>query len=165
MKNKDIPYHLYIGQQVMYESKHHCILCSIGFDTIKDKNILFTIAFSGGGGVLWGIKPEDCTLILRRLDSMTEDELKEFLLQHFLHTTKDVVERVLTKVGWVKAAKGINKHRQAWYESDRGEGGLISINFQSLNADQFVWLLSRGFWLFGEEAFMEGLVIDKESLK
>jgi hypothetical protein len=35
----------------------------------------------------------------------------------------------------------------------------------SYNADQFHYLLSRGFWLFGDEAFTEGLVIDAETLK
>jgi len=35
----------------------------------------------------------------------------------------------------------------------------------SYNAEQFHYLLSRGFWLFGDEAFEQGVVIDAETLK
>lgn len=84
------------------------------------------------------VDPTECKLILRRLDSMTEAEAIEFTIADDTYFYPDDEERV-------KTAKNIIK------------GG-------EFNPAAFLYLLSRGFWLFGEEAFEEGLVIDKDKI-
>ena len=83
--------------------------------------------------------------ILRKLSSMTESEAKE--LAHIY--TGDTITYTRIHEGQIIFN---------YLVGDQVEENVFDIDI--VNADCFTWLLSKGFWLFDERAFSEGLIIE-----
>lgn len=154
--------HYYLGQQFMmtkpaYHAVHEFGLSS---DTPFAMSGKFADYFHGDA-VSAEVKP-----ILRKLESMSEEEMRELLL-HGFGDSKDIVLQEVDEFKFhVNEAKRDNKHgvgigyamikRGKQYHSG-------SLSFTKLKPEQFHYLLSRGFDLFN--LIDEGLAIDKETLK
>ena len=95
-------------------------------------------------------------LSLRRLDSMTEEEAIEV-------TKPVVVYGDLPNVRKYETWKNpFGKIVVSWGNGLREK--YVPQDETSFTVGQFTYLLSRGFWLFGDEAFEQGLIIDKNKI-
>jgi len=107
---------------------------------------------------------EETVPILRPLSDMTEEEMVEFVcLQHnSIHTNIDRTE--ITKIRWAyeNSSNGINA---TWFKRC-GTGASVgskTFHINQSDPDQFKFLLSKGFDLFG--LIDAGLAINKAELK
>lgn len=163
----NIPYHLYVGQKIEEEfttrtdNKEKRIGILTGMDTTVGDG-LCQATFRGG----WrsGIRLNRVKLILRRLDSMNNDELKEVLIKNFDPSSMDIVEQVITKAAFVKNVKS-NQPALVYIENSTGKKAMYYFDINALSSNQFLYLLSKGFWLFDDQAFDEGLIIDAATVK
>lgn len=90
-----------------------------------------------------GTHGEDATdikLILRRLEDITEEECIEMYNVEYNDSNPDAAKVRLVK-HWINPLQ------------------------ICLTPKQLHYLLQKGFWLFGNEAFDKGLIIDKKTLK
>lgn len=129
--DKDIRdyYFYYIGQYCIYEGMvNPRKMTGSWMQSLIDKGIT--------------VKP-----ILRKLESMTEEEGKEFVNIGVLDNGRKF--------------RDITKYAVHFF--DRRSYGAIE--FSTLHPQHFHYLLSRGFWVFGDDWFDEGLIIDKATIK
>jgi hypothetical protein len=147
MKNKDIKPYLpyYIGQKAEATSLEGAVSkVTIDYQLLND----------------WDGWHERIKPILRKLSSMTEEEAKEFF---DLHKTA-----IVTKVK-ANGPNGVTVEYK-WIHDDPDiftEDGYCYSEVGARTAGQFTvdkthYLLSKGFWLFGDDWFEEGLIIEKK---
>ncbi len=135
------PYlHLYLGQQAYWsiegaKSTYHKV---IDYDMLQDADYI--------------------TPILKRLSDMTEEDAKEYFE---LPTTAEIidVDRRESSV-WFSYRDPKFAIEDGYFHSSVG----ISEN-DRLTSDQFIFLLKKGYWLFGDEAFDKGLIIDAKTIE
>lgn len=127
--------HLYLGCEV-YDSQ------------LNEYGILSGVSANGhhqitgsGHGTTYTQSPEFIKLRLRRLSSMTEEEARKLIE---LRGYPEVTNIQFQNGGVTFDHPGFNTY----------------INFEGFNPGQFSYLLSKGFWLFGDDAFEKGLIID-----
>lgn len=140
----------YIGCQMMYSSHHEPQdeQYTLSFDNIKE-----AIAF--------GDRP-----ILRRLCSITEEEMRQLLILWF-HPNEDIFLQTVAEIQLhTKEPQRHIKHGEGiGYTVKHKDGNNISsgtLSFTRLNAAQFHYMIQQGFWLFDDEAFETGLIIEKK---
>lgn len=104
--------------------------------------------------------------ILRPLSDMTEEEFSECVLLHFGIENRDVVFGTINKIERYSEPKMLTNFGTALPYRCSKDGihvmtGTLSTN--SLNPQQFKYMLSKHFDLFG--LIPDGLAIDKTTLK
>jgi len=111
-------------------------------------------------------EPDRIKPILRPLIDMTEEEMKDVLIMHFHESGRDVAAQSIVSVKKKHEVKMASKYGTGipyivYNESNIPHSDDV-LSFSELNADQFIYLLSRGFDLFG--LIEAGLAIDKTTL-
>ncbi len=132
--------HLYIGSQIEYFC-YHCNSRLIGKLTSAGSTPYFWVE-----GDNTGQEVSQAKLICSRLSDMTEEDEKSIALMVFPKATSWEVD-----YGWRMTVEA------------KGDGQTVTM--ENYSPDIFIFLLSKGYWLFGDEAFDKGLVIDKNTLK
>lgn len=99
------------------------------------------------GNEMW-LPPGKWKPCLRKLSSITEEEAIE--LARLVAVSDEFIN-----VKAIRMADG-DLIVQWKYDSYNATGEKV------WSAEQFHYLLSRGFWLFGDEAFDKGLIIEKQ---
>lgn len=131
---------MYLGCEVLYKGEIHFLSGVSRPYKTNDKTIpTFSVRPDKNGfrSTIYSLENfDDIRLILRRLYDMTEVELQE--CGNMIYDFSDDPE--------------LNDHK--WEEFQIG-----------LAPEQFHWLIKKGFWLFGDDWFDEGLIIDKATLK
>lgn len=105
-------------------------------------------------------------LSVRKLSSMTEEEYaycgkfgfgasrKEYWLQQFEQFENRPVEGQGKKSGIKNPETKKVKVREG-----------LNLSHYTFAPEAFLYLLSKGFWLFGDDWFDEGLILDKDTVK
>lgn len=104
---------------------------------------------------LEAIKP-----ILRKLESMAEEEAHEICklaIDPKYHDKIQIFEIKNQQIHFMDGTK--------WQGHGVEEFNDCYVHLKYLSATQFHYLLSRGFWLFGNDWFDEGYIIDKATVK
>lgn len=112
---------------------------------------------------LFVVKP-----ILRRLSDMSEEEMKELLILWF-HPSEDVFKETMGSVEFhteekkrhIKHGTGIG---YSIFKQSGEHASAGTLSFTRLNAAQFDYLIKQDFWLFGDEAFESGIIIDQKTI-
>lgn len=148
----------YIGQQAMFEKSGRVITIIAVYDAgIYDgvRHNPFDI---------YNFKP-----ILKRITDITEEEMKGLWLLVFKKEFPQsgqmgfIKERTtLTEPRWILASgvsrMGIQMNGEVWADCD--------LHTWKHNQHEVThYLISKGYWLFGDEAFDKGLIIDFKTLK
>lgn len=93
--------------------------------------------------------------ILRRLSSITEEEIKELI-------DYEKMSKMYLNLKFRKHKMGI----EVEFDIDTGEDGVhhqaFQISFYELTPSYFHFLIGKGFWLWSNEAFEKGLIIEKK---
>lgn len=124
-----------------------------------------TIAFKqvmkgrkGGGEMHYIYKYEECKPILSRLEDITDDDIKGLI----------GYEKLIEMYSGVEYRKERNRV-DVNYDVDMEDFGkqpfYHSVKFYQLEPRQFHYLLSKGYWLFGNDWFDEGIIIDRKTLE
>lgn len=129
--------HLYLGCECMVKYK---------FDREKKSKIIAPLLHELLS------EAEYCRPIVRRLSSMTEDIARELL--------KDETTLQIKSID-IKGANagGFYGGGFVWFDDNNVSHVFL---WNKLTPDQFVYLLSKGFWLFSNDAFEQGLIIDAD---
>lgn len=152
--------HLYKGCEIKieYDEDHYAIGVIAGYtesEAEPGKFIVITEAFTEHYA-------EDVKLIVRRLDSMTEEEAKEFFNLHKTAIVYNIkpykINGVTVEYKWIHDDPTVRTEDGYCY-SEVGASIEGSFTF-----DKMQWLLSKGFWLFDPSAFDKGLIIDSKTL-
>lgn len=133
--------HYYIGQTAMHPGlKNPQAITGRWAQSMREKRIQ--------------VKP-----ILRKLESMEDKEaieLAKFVTDPRYHKHIQIFQIKPNKIDFMDGTM--------WQGDGVEEYNDCEILFNYLSAAQFHYLLSRGFWLFGDDWFDEGLIIDKNTL-
>jgi hypothetical protein len=100
--------------------------------------------------------------ILRRLDSMTREEAVEFIHRKHRSIMCNIDRTHITKVSFGETENIIN-FSYFKYQGAGAEAGSKTYYVNQSDAEQFAWLLSEHFDLFG--LIDAGLAIDKSTIK
>ncbi len=139
---KDITPYLkyYIGQECEYTNK----------SALPGERFLLTngtILFASGN-------QEQFKLILRKLSSMTEEEAMEFVrCSSFYSNTKHNLKLQEIYRGSVHFEVQYDGVRRSWDKQQSLHGNY--------SPEHVHYLLSKGFWLWDESYFTDGLIIEK----
>lgn len=159
--------HFYLGQEMLLS----------GIDPeIDGRGRLVNIDLSGRIGVIEDmninycveVNLDDLKPILRRLSSMTEEEKKDLFafifrrpfpdsgrILFFDKATTQSDPRYVLMTGVERL--GIEMNGTVWADSDLH-------NYKHNQHAVTAWMLKKGFWLFGDSWFTEGLIIDKDTV-
>ena len=137
--------HLYLGCEV-FDSFNNSRTSLVG---VSDTGV--TVAYN----TEWKLRFDEVKPILRKISSMTEEEAIEYLKMKY--NAVAVIECRKDNSGfWYSLAKGLAETKNPKFIFF---GQIKDTSYP----EQFVWLLSKGFDLFG--LCEAGFAIDKDSLK
>lgn len=102
----------------------------------------------------------DFKLHLRRLSSMTDDEVKD--LFHFEKLVSIYREVSFERQMWNEVLTGITVSYLTGDDEDGWHPQSWTMEFSGMNSQDFVWFLKHGFDLF--QLIDEGLAIDESTL-
>lgn len=156
-----LPY--YIGRRVLVDGKEYgkligvdlvpnsCgqIYYNIQTDEMKEVDgIDFCMPYNDDDGPECRIKP-----IVRRLSDITGEDVTGFAVAYGM---KDFI--------CVKGNYNAPFVQMEYLQKDYEQTDYIYWYIHQLNPRQFHYLLKQGFWLFGDEAFERGEIIDQRTL-
>lgn len=160
MKKIEDYLHLYLGCEVWYKDKLWDLVgVSRPYKTTDTTFVNIDLRPDGKGFRSISYLSEsftDLTLIkpiLHPLSSMTEEELREVLIMHFDETSRDIASQSIVSVKKKFEVKMVSKYGTGIpyivYNEDNipHSDGVFSLS--ELNPDQFRYLLSKHFDLFG----------------
>lgn len=143
--------HYYLGQDCEITAPDR-----IPYEGMEKINLYWIERVGRHGGK---IKP-----VLRKLESMTEEEVRWYF---------DSIKRPddeLDNFEWVTEQNGQPVDHPHWImwckdQTWARHGYVLGGSEERYEPKQLHYLLSRGFWLFGNDWFDEGYIIDKATLK
>lgn len=149
------PYlHLYLGCDVWYDGKILKLIrvdCESGISVLRiNPDAHQTIH-----------KPNnEFKLICKRPSDMTDEdavELCKLQTPDKRHADVEVHDISHTDIWYTDGSK--------WYGDGVEEVNDLHVHFDALNPAQFAYLLFKGYWLFGNEYFDKGLIIDAKTIE
>lgn len=150
--------HLYLGCEVLAPSPYNAKKLIQGFLTGIHGEYGPEIQFIIDGNAEESPEYVEYNLVkpvLSRLSDMTEEDANRFLHNKGFKT-----------YNWVNVVK-VWDHciRYTFTYPSSSRKREDSVRFDSSSPNDMLWLIKNGYWIFGDEAFDQGLIIDAKTLK